>query len=144
MNNDGSSNFNKCGACINRVRPLIRPTLENRIYSVLEEFICKPNSRYVKRFPCVKKCLDVIAAWTDYMDAFCAKDTDVTEKIIKYAIENLVKDGTHFVDSVLLNNRVHKVCQEIDSLGMEQAVLKNMNVWGFINEKDYWLRQNCQ
>ncbi|XP_076670788.1 uncharacterized protein LOC143370056 [Andrena cerasifolii] len=146
INNDGSSNFNKCGVCIDRVRPLIRPTLENRIYSGLEEFICKPNSRYAKRFPCVKKCLDVIAAWIDYMDAFCAKGTDVTEQIIKYAIENLVKDGlvTHFVDSVLLNNRVNRVCQEIDSLGMEQAVLRNMNVWRFINEKDYWLSQNCQ
>ncbi|XP_076398120.1 uncharacterized protein LOC143266600 [Megachile rotundata] len=119
-----------------RIKPLLGSRLENRIHSVLEEFVCKSSSRYSRRFPRVKRCLDAIAAWLNYLDLFRAKDID--EEAIKHAIECLLKDGrvTHFEDPVALNTGISRV--DPDSL-TEQNAMKNMNVWSFIKEKDYWL-----
>ncbi|XP_076634496.1 uncharacterized protein LOC143348307 [Colletes latitarsis] len=145
-NDNGGFDFEKCGACVDWIKPFLGPSLENRIYSGLEEFVCKPNSPASNRFPCVTRCLDAVVAWVDYLDTFCAKNTDAREEMIKHAIEYLVKDGlvTHFVDPDGLNNRVNRiVCREFDSSTPEQNVLKSMSVWGFINEKNYWLCQDC-
>ncbi|XP_043252502.1 uncharacterized protein LOC122397414 [Colletes gigas] len=145
-NDNGGFDFEKYGACVDRMKPFLGPSLENRIYSGLEEFVCKPNSPASNRFPCVNRCLDAAVAWVDYLDTFCAKNADAREEMIKHAIEYLVKDGlvTHFVDPDGLNNRVNRiVCREFDSSTPEQNVLKSMSVWAFINEKNYWLCQDC-
>ncbi|CAK9805589.1 hypothetical protein ANTPLA_LOCUS4582 [Anthophora plagiata] len=116
--------------------------LENRIHTVLQEFICKSSSRYARRFPRVKRLLDVVAAWADCFDV-SGKDTDVRQEMINYAIEYLMKDDlvTQFAEPFVLNSQSNKM--DLDSLAIERNALKSMNVWRFINEKDYWLCQDC-
>ncbi|XP_043515303.1 uncharacterized protein LOC122531445 [Frieseomelitta varia] len=138
-----NNGFTKLGPCLDRIRPLLGPSLENRVRSALEEFVCKSNSHYAKRFPRLKKFLNTATAWTGCLDV-SAKDTDIRQEMIKHAIEYLAKDGlvTQFADPVVLNRGPNKV--DPDSLAAEQnRALKSMNVWRFINEKDYWLCQDC-
>lgn len=87
----------------------------------------------------MKRCLDAVAAWLNYLDAFRAKD--IEEEAIKHAIEYLLKDGrvTHLEDPVVPNAGINRV--DLDSL-TEQNAIKNRNVWSFIKEKDYWLCQD--
>ena len=139
--NNGAPGFTKLGPCLDRIRPLLGPSLENRVRSVLEEFVCKPNSHYARRFPRLKKFLDTATAWAGCLDV-SAKD--IRQEMIKHAIEYLAKDGlvTQFADPVVLNRGPNKV--DPDCLAAEQnRALKSMNVWRFINEKDYWLCQDC-
>ncbi|KOX76336.1 hypothetical protein WN51_11667 [Melipona quadrifasciata] len=141
--NNGAPGFTKLGPCLDRIKPLLGLSLENRVRSILEEFVCKSNSHYAKRFPRLKKFLNTVTTWTDCLDV-SAKNTDIGQEMIKHAIEYLVKDGlvTQFADPVVLNRGPNKV--DPDSLAAEQnRALKSMNVWRFINEKDYWLCQDC-
>ncbi|CAL7944411.1 unnamed protein product [Xylocopa violacea] len=139
--NDGVFDFAKLGSFVDEIRPFIGPSIEDRIRSMLEEFVCKPNSRHAKRFPRVKRFLEVVAAWADSFDA-TDKDRDVGQEIIKYAIEHLVKNGpvTQFEGSLVPNRGANRA--DPDSLADEQDALKDMNVRRFINEKDFWLCQD--
>ncbi|CAK9810747.1 hypothetical protein ANTQUA_LOCUS6585 [Anthophora quadrimaculata] len=141
-NENGVDSFVKFKSCIDKLKPFLGPSLENRIHTVLQEFICKSSSRYARRFPRVKRLLDVVVAWADYFDV-SGKDTDVRQEMINHAIEYLMKDGlvTQFAEPFVLNSQSNKM--DLDSLAIERNALKNMNVWRFINEKDYWLCQDC-
>ncbi|CAK9825588.1 hypothetical protein ANTRET_LOCUS3564 [Anthophora retusa] len=141
-NENGVDSFVKFKPCIDKLRPFLGPSLENRIHTVLQEFICKSNSRYARRFPRVKRLLDVVAAWADCFDV-SGKDTDVRQEMINHVIEYLMKDGlvTQFAEPFVLNSQSNKM--DLDSLAIERNALKSMNVWRFINEKDYWLCQDC-
>nr|XP_034183583.1 uncharacterized protein LOC117605896 isoform X2 [Osmia lignaria] len=134
--NNGVYDLERFRLLADRIKPLLGPCLEKRINSGLEEFVCKSSSRYSKRFPRLKRCLDAVAAWLNYLDAFRTKD--IEEEAIKHAIEYLLKDGrvTHLEDPVVLNAGINRV--DLDSL-TEQNAMKNRNVWSFIKEKDYWL-----
>ncbi|XP_076181174.1 uncharacterized protein LOC143153640 [Ptiloglossa arizonensis] len=145
-NNNGGFDFDKCCRYIDWIKPILGTSLENRIYSGLEELVCTQNSPNANRLSCVNGCLDAATEWIDYLDACCAKNIEARDAMIKKAIEYLVEDGlvTHFVDTGTLNNRTNRmVCQEPDSTITEKNIWKNMNVWRFINEKDYWLCQDC-
>ncbi|XP_076749044.1 uncharacterized protein LOC143422354 [Xylocopa sonorina] len=139
---NGVLDLDELAPCIDRIRPFIGPSFENRIRSMLEEFVCKQNSRYAKRFPRLKRFLGVVAAWADSLDA-TAKGRDVRQEIIKYAIEHLAKNGpvTQFRGSFVPNRGDDRV--DPGSLADEQDTLKDMNVRRFINEKDFWLCQDC-
>ncbi|XP_031846310.2 uncharacterized protein LOC116432930 [Nomia melanderi] len=141
-NNNGSFDFGKCGQYVDKIKPVLGPSLEGRVHWVLKEFICKQHSQYSKCFPWVKKWMETSAAWADCMDAFLTKDTPVGEEMIKYAINYVAKGGlvTQFVDSRGSNNKANKTRQELDSFPQDQSIVKSMNVWRYINEKDYWLR----
>ncbi|XP_017888365.2 uncharacterized protein LOC108629915 [Ceratina calcarata] len=136
---NGVLDFIALGSSLDSVKPLLGLRLENTVHSLLEDFVCKSNSRYAKRFPRFKRLLDAVAAWSDCFDS-SAKDTSVRREMIKHAIDYLVKNGlvTQFGDPAVLNSGPNKMDPE--TLPDQNAL---QNVWRFINEKDFWQNRDC-
>ena len=82
--------------------------------------------------------------WKDLLNRVVEYDISTMEEIMKNTIKRMIKDDliTCFLDSVILHHRLKKVCRELDTLGIEDNILKNLNVWNLINEQDY-LDCNC-
>ncbi|KAI4500411.1 hypothetical protein M0802_004373 [Mischocyttarus mexicanus] len=58
--------------------------------------------------------------------------------IIKYTIKYLFNDGLfgYFLNSIILNNRLVKICRELDALGFDSNVFNNFNLSRRDHEKD--------
>lgn len=77
--------------------------------------------------------------WKDPLNKIAEYDISTMEEIMKNTIKRMIKDDliTCFLDSVILYHRLKKVCRELDTLGIEDNILKNFNLWNFVNEQDY-------
>ncbi|KYQ50599.1 hypothetical protein ALC60_10307 [Trachymyrmex zeteki] len=131
--------LNKYGPYFDKIRALFVPSLEYRFQSLLKEFVYNTNSRWAKQFPCFKKFIDMIIMWKDPLNKIAEYDISTMEEIMKNTIKRMIKDDliTCFLDSVILYHRLKKVCRELDTLGIEDNILKNFNLWNFVNEQDY-------
>ncbi|XP_024936676.1 uncharacterized protein LOC112493781 isoform X2 [Cephus cinctus] len=139
--------FDKCSPYIDKIKTLFVPSLENRIYTGLEDFVYRDNASRESELSYLKKCINLATSWSDPLDALCEKykDVDVLEEATKHFLNYGIKDGliTSFVNSIVLNNRLNRVCRELDSLHIEKNLLSYANVWNFITEKNYWVDTDC-
>ncbi|KAL2713506.1 vesicular glutamate transporter 1 [Vespula squamosa] len=90
------------------------------------------GSDLAKRSLWVKKRLDVLVSWKDPLGMIRGRywEIDAMEEIIKYTIKCLLNDGLLgcFVNSIVLNNRLIKICRELDALGFDSNVFSNFNL----------------
>jgi len=121
------------------------PSLEYKIQFLLEEFVYSTNSRWTKLFPCFKKFVDAIIIWKKPLNRVAEYDIGMMEKIMRNTIKRIIKDDLVicFLDSIILHHRLNKVCRELDALGIKANILQNLNVWNFVNERDYLLDHSC-
>lgn len=81
--------------------------------------------------------------WKNSLNRIAEYDIDTMEEMMRHTVKRMIKDDLiSFLDSVILHQRLNKVCRELDALGIEDN-LRNLNVWNFINERDYLLDRNC-
>lgn len=54
-------------------------------------------------------------------------DVDRMEEIVKYAIDRFLNDGLLgcFVNSIVLNDRLIKICRELDAMGFDSNVFSS-------------------
>lgn len=120
------------------------PSLEYRVRSLLKEFVYNTNSRWAKQFPCFKKFIDAVVMWKNSLNRIAEYDIGTMEEMMRHTVKRMIKDDLNsFLDSVILHHRLNKICRELDALGIEDNILRNLNVWNFINERDYLLDRNC-
>lgn len=83
--------------------------------------------------------------WKDSLNRVAEYDIGTMEEMMRHTVKRMIKDDliSRFLDSVILHHRLNKVCRELDALGIEDNILRNLNVWNFINERDYLLDRNC-
>ena len=64
--------------------------------------------------------------------------------MLSHAVKYLIKDGLVdcFLNSIILNNRLNKVCRHLDGLCVEKNFLRYLAVWNYINERDYWIDED--
>ncbi|XP_039301692.1 uncharacterized protein LOC120356897 [Solenopsis invicta] len=138
-NQDTVFDLEKYGLYFDKIRVLFVPTLEYRIRSLLKEFVYSTNSRWVKKFPYLKKFVDAIIMWKDPLSRVAEYDVGTMEEIMRNTVKHMIKDDliTCFLDSVILHNRLNKISRELDALGIENNVLRGLNVRDFVNERDY-------
>ncbi|XP_011702193.1 PREDICTED: uncharacterized protein LOC105458522 isoform X2 [Wasmannia auropunctata] len=134
----------KYGPYLDKIRALFVSSLEHRVQSLLEEFVYSTNSRWAKQFPCFKKFVNVIIMWKDPLNRVAEYDINMIEEIMRNIVKRMIKDDliNCFLDSVILHQRLSKVCHELDALGINDNILRNLNVWEFVNEQGY-LDHNC-
>ncbi|XP_033323608.2 uncharacterized protein LOC117218952, partial [Megalopta genalis] len=128
-----------CGRYVDKAKPMLGYSLEGRICSGLKEFVCDPNSRYSKRFPCVKK-------WLDRTDAFLGKDATAGEETIERATEYPAEAGParRFANNGAANSGADKMCHRgLRAIVADRNDSKNIEVRRYIDEKDYWLPRSC-
>lgn len=91
------------------------------------------------QFPYFKKFVDAITTWRDPLIKAAEYDIGTMEKAIRSTVKRVVKDDlvTSFLDSITLHYRLNKICRELDALGIEDNILRSLNVWNFVNEKKY-------
>ncbi|XP_018395738.1 PREDICTED: uncharacterized protein LOC108774193 [Cyphomyrmex costatus] len=137
-------NLKKYSPYFDKIRALFVPSLTYRFQSLLEHFVYNTNSRWAKQFPCFKKFVDIIIMWKDPLNRVVECDISTVEEIMKNTIKRIIKDDliVCFLDTVILHHRLKKVCEELNMLGIKNNILKNLNVWKFVNEQDY-LNRNC-
>lgn len=125
------------GPYLDKIRELFVPSLEYRIHSLLEEFVYSGDSRWAVQFPYFKKFVDAIAAWRDPLIKAAEYDIGTMEKAIRSAVKRVAKDDliTCFLDSITLHYRLSKICRELDALGIEDDIVRSLNVWNFVNER---------
>ncbi|XP_025263664.1 uncharacterized protein LOC112637668 [Camponotus floridanus] len=125
------------GPYLDKIRELFVPSLEYRIHSLLEEFVYSEDSRWAVQFPYVKKFIDAIATWRGPLIKAAEYDIGTMEKAIKSAVKRVVKDDLIpcFLDSLTPYYRLNKICRELDALGIENNILRSLNVWNSVNEK---------
>ncbi|XP_072754437.1 uncharacterized protein [Anoplolepis gracilipes] len=128
------------GPYLDKIRELFVPSLEYRIHSMLEEFVYSENSRWAMQFPYFKKIVDTIATWRDPLIRAAEYDIGTMEKAIRNTVKRVVKDDlvTSFLESIILHYRLNKICRELDALGIEDNILRSLNIWNFVNEKKYY------
>lgn len=83
--------------------------------------------------------------WKDPLIRAVECDIGTMEEKMRNIIKHIIKDDllTCFLDSVILHHRLNKVCRELDVLGIEDNILKSLNMWNFVNEQDCSLDCNC-
>lgn len=82
--------------------------------------------------------------WKNSLNRIADYDIGTMEEMMRHTVKRMIKDDlSSFLDSVILHHRLNKVCRELDALGIEDNILRNLNVWNFINERDYLLDRNC-
>ncbi|XP_024888292.1 uncharacterized protein LOC112465122 [Temnothorax curvispinosus] len=130
---------------LDKIRAFFVPSLEYRVRSLLEEFVYSTNSRWVKQFPCFKKFIDIIVMWKDPLNRVAEYDVGTMGEMMRNIIKRMINDNliTCFLDSVIVHHRLNKVCCELDTLGIEDNILRSFNVWNFVNERDFLLDCNC-
>lgn len=125
-----------------RIRTLFVPSLEPRIHSCLETFVYRRESGEAPNQPYLRRCLDAAATLRDPVEAFCTKwrETGIVETMLAGLVKFLISDGPIdcVLNSIVLNNRLNKVCRDLDALGVERDLLRHLAVWNYINERDYW------
>ncbi|KAF7381977.1 hypothetical protein HZH66_013409 [Vespula vulgaris] len=94
------------------------------------------GSDLAKRCSWAKKRLDVLVPLGMIRGRYW--EIDAMEEIIKYTTKCLLNDGLLgcFVNSIVLNNRLIKICRELDALGFDSNVLSNFNLSREDCEKD--------
>lgn len=82
--------------------------------------------------------------WKDPLNRVAEYDINMIEEIMRNIVKRMIKDDliNCFLDSVILHQRLSKVCHELDALGINDNILRNLNVWEFVNEQGY-LDHNC-
>lgn len=125
------------------MRELFVPSLERRIISFLKEFVYSKDSQLARQFPCFKKFVDIITTLKEPLTRMAEYDIGTVEEIVKNTVKSMIKDDLFivFLDSIILNNRLSEIYHELESLGIEDDILRNLNIWNLINELDY--RRNC-
>lgn len=82
--------------------------------------------------------------WKNSLNRIAEYDIGTMEEMMRHTVKRMIKDDLNsFLDSVILHHRLNKICRELDALGIEDNILRNLNVWNFINERDYLLDRNC-
>lgn len=80
------------------------------------------------------------------VDAFCTSwsDEGLLENVLSHAIKFLIKDGLIdcFLNSIILNNRLNKICRDLDGSGIEKNFLRYLAVWNYFNDRDYWIEND--
>ncbi|KAL2749627.1 protein 175-like [Vespula maculifrons] len=94
------------------------------------------GSDLAKRCSWAKKRLDVLVPLGMIRGRYW--EIDAMEEIIKYTTKCLLNDGLLgcFVNSIVLNNRLIKICRELDALGFDSNVFSNFNLSREDCEKD--------
>lgn len=137
---DVTFDLEKYGPYIDKIRALFAPSLEYRLRSLLEEFVYNADSRLAGQFPRFKKLVDTVATWKGPLNRVAEYDIDTMNEAIKSAVGCMTRSDlvTCFLDSIVLHRRLNKICRELDALGIEDNILRSLNVWNFVNERDYW------
>lgn len=109
-------------------------------------FIYSEDGKLSKQFPYLKKCLDCACATlcepvSTMLNHRGNEEGSLVNSTLGQAIRYLMKDGliASIVNSIVMNNRLNKICRDLDTIGIEKNFLKHINVWNFINEKEYWV-----
>ncbi|XP_014483196.1 PREDICTED: uncharacterized protein LOC106748829 [Dinoponera quadriceps] len=144
MKNGGDSqdvafDLEKYGPYIDKIRALFVPSLEYRIHSFLVEFVYSTDSRSARRFPRFKRFVDTLATWKGLLNKIAEYDVETMGEAIGSIMNCALKDDliTCFLDSVILHHRLSKICRELDALGIEDNILRSLNVWNFASERNY-------
>lgn len=137
---DIAFDLGKYNLYIDKIRALFVPSLEYRIHSLLEEFVYSTDSQSIKKFPCFKRFVDAMTMWKGPLNKIAEYDVGMMEGAIRNIVNCTLKDDliTCFLDSIVLHHRLSKICRELDALGIEDNILRSLNVWNFVNERKYW------
>ncbi|XP_025159636.1 uncharacterized protein LOC112589669 [Harpegnathos saltator] len=136
---DAAFDLEKYGPYIDKIRALFVPSLEYRIRSLLREFVYSADSRSAERFPRFKRFVDAIATWKDPLDKVVEYDVSTMGEVIGSIANCALKDDliSCLLDSTVLHHRLSKICRELDALGIDDNILRSLNVWNSMNERFY-------
>jgi len=124
---DAAFNLEKYDPYLDKIRALFVPSLEHKVHSLLEEFVYSKESPWTKRFSRFKKFISAIIVWKDSLNDIAEYDMDELIKTVKRIMTDEL--ATCFLDSILLHRRLDKICHELDTLGLEDDILRNLDYW---------------
>ncbi|XP_063982736.1 uncharacterized protein LOC135165402 [Diachasmimorpha longicaudata] len=106
-------------------RSLFVSSLENRIYEALETFVYN-DAELLSKFPNLRRCLNIFKLCKTIYQRTRDPEARPIDRLLSYAFKHLIQDGliTSFLNAILLNNRLNRVCRDLDSMNVDKYFLK--------------------
>jgi len=130
----------KYGFYIDKIQALFVPSLEYKLYSLLKEFLHSTDCQLIKKLSYFKRFIDAIIAWSDPLSGVIEHDeNNTTEGVERNSVKRVMRDDLIicFLDSTILYRRLNKICRKLDSLGIDDNILRTFNTWSFVNQDCY-------
>ncbi|KAG7204494.1 hypothetical protein KM043_004924 [Ampulex compressa] len=125
--------FERYAPYVERIRPFLVPSLEKAIHRTLRQFARDRDTRSPEKFPRSGRCSPNVP------DTVRGRSASTVQAMLNYGVECLINSHLSkcLVNSVVLNRRLNRLCEELDALGIEANLLRKLNVWNFTREMDY-------
>nr|XP_011311285.1 PREDICTED: uncharacterized protein LOC105271430 [Fopius arisanus] len=125
------------GPHLDTLRTFFVSSLENRIYEALETFVYN-DKELLSKFPNLRRCVNFLKLFTTIYQSRRDPDTGLLEQLMRYSFKYLIKDGliTGFINAILLDNRLKRVCRDLDSLSVDKHFFKFLQLPGIISSSD--------
>lgn len=122
---DAGFNLEKYDPYLDKIRAFFVPSLERKVHSLLEEFVYRENSRWTEQFLRFKKFINAIIMREDFLNDIAECDMEKLTKTVKCIMRDEL--AICLLDSVLLHRRLNKICYELDTLGIEDDILRSLD-----------------